>query len=121
MARTCLVVDDSRIQRILMRNFMAELGYEVREAENGRDALGQCREAMPTAILLDWNMPVMSGLEFLRQLRLEPGGNAPKVLFCTSENDGAHIAEARSAGADEYMTKPFDRDGLKEKLDLVGL
>ena len=76
---------------------------------------------MPDAILLDWNMPNMSGIEFLRALRREPGGNKPIVVFCTTENDIAEITEAIGAGANEYLLKPFDRDLVKAKLDEVGL
>ena len=65
---------------------------------------------MPDAVLLDWNMPVMDGYEFLGNLRRMPGGDAPKVVFCTTENDVAHIARALHAGANEYIMKPFDKD-----------
>ena len=90
------------------------------EAENGRDALTQCEEGMPDLILLDWNMPVMNGSEFICELRRLNGGGAPKVVFCTTENDVAHIREAIEAGADEYVMKPFDHDTLQMKLQLIG-
>jgi two-component system chemotaxis response regulator CheY len=76
---------------------------------------------MPDAVLLDWNMPVMDGLEFLKQLRREPGGHRPIVVFCTVENDKERIAEALEAGADEYIMKPFDGDIISSKLELAGL
>jgi two-component system chemotaxis response regulator CheY len=75
---------------------------------------------MPDVVLLDWNMPVMTGIEFLALLRKYPGGDAPKVVFCTTENDVAHIREAIAAGADEYVMKPFDHETLQIKLQLVG-
>ena len=75
---------------------------------------------MPDVVLLDWNMPVMTGIEFLIALRQQPGGDKPKVVFCTTENDVAHIREAISAGADEYVMKPFDHETLQIKLQLVG-
>jgi two-component system chemotaxis response regulator CheY len=76
---------------------------------------------MPDAILLDWNMPVMSGIEFLRALRREEGGASPLVVFCTTENDMEHISEAINAGANEYIMKPFDRDIIEAKFAEVGL
>ena len=76
---------------------------------------------MPDLILLDWNMPVMSGIEFIVALRRQDGGNQPKVVFCTTENDVAHIREAIEAGADEYVMKPFDHDTLQMKLQLIGV
>src|SRR3546814_1157388 len=75
-----------------------------------------CARRMPDAILLDWNMPVMNGIEFLRRLRKMTGGDGPLVVFCTTENDLAHIQEALSAGANEYIMKPFDSDIIQTKL-----
>ena len=116
----CLIVDDSRVIRKVSRHIVESFGFEVTEAENGQDALGQCAEAMPDLILLDWNMPVMSGIEFIVALRKQSGGDKPKVVFCTTENDVAHIREAIAAGADEYVMKPFDHDTLQIKLQLIG-
>jgi len=76
---------------------------------------------MPEAVLLDWNMPVMDGYEFLGNLRRMPGGDMPKVVFCTTENDVAHIARALHAGANEYIMKPFDKDIVTAKFQEVGL
>ena len=118
--KTCLVIDDSRVIRKVSRHILETLGFEVDEAENGLEGLEHCEAAMPDAILLDWNMPVMSGIEFIVKLRSRPGGNRPKVVFCTTENDVAHIREAISAGADEYVMKPFDHETLQIKLQLVG-
>ncbi|MFO1014586.1 MAG: response regulator [Caulobacteraceae bacterium] len=118
--RKCLVVDDSRVIRKIARGFMENLAFDVDEADDGSTALTHCRTAMPDAILLDWNMPVMDGLSFLKALRAEPGGAAPKVLFCTTENDFAHISAALEAGADEYLMKPFDEEILTAKLSSVG-
>ena len=83
-------------------------------------ALAACGEAMPDAILLDWNMPTMDGYDFLKALRQTPGGEKPKVLFCTTENDVGAIARALHAGADEYIMKPFDREIVTAKLAQVG-
>ncbi len=119
--KTCLVVDDSRVIRKVARRILEDLGFEIAEAADGMEALAWCRAAMPDSILLDWNMPVMGGLEFLRKLRAEPGGDAPVVIFCTVENDLAHIEEALEAGADEYIMKPFDGDIIESKFAEVGL
>lgn len=118
--KTCLIVDDSRVIRRVSRHILESLGFAVEEAENGQEGLDQCDRAMPDVVLLDWNMPIMSGIEFITQLRLRPGGEKPKVVFCTTENDVAHIREAISAGADEYVMKPFDHETLQIKLQLVG-
>jgi two-component system chemotaxis response regulator CheY len=119
--RTCLVVDDSRVIRKVARRILEDIGYEIAEAADGVEALAWCRASMPDAILLDWNMPVMTGIEFLRKLRAEPGGETPVVVFCTVENDLAHIREALDAGANEYIMKPFDGDIISAKLTEAGL
>lgn len=119
--KSCLVVDDSRVIRKVSRHILETLGFCVSEAENGQLALDHCMDAMPDVILLDWNMPVMTGIEFIVQLRKKPGGELPKVVFCTTENDIAHIRQAISAGADEYVMKPFDHETLQIKLQLVGM
>jgi two-component system chemotaxis response regulator CheY len=119
--KTCLVVDDSSVIRKVARRILEGLEFNILEAEDGEQALSACRMAFPEAILLDWNMPRMDGYEFLRALRRMPGGDAPKVVFCTTENDVAHIARALHAGANEYIMKPFDRDIVEAKFQEVGL
>jgi two-component system chemotaxis response regulator CheY len=120
-AKLCLVVDDSRVVRKVARRILEDLGFDVAEAGDGTEALAWVRTAIPDVILLDWNMPVMNGLEFLRRLRREQGGDAPKVVFCSVENDLDRIREALVSGADEYIMKPFDGDIVASKLALVGL
>jgi two-component system chemotaxis response regulator CheY len=119
--KLCLVVDDSRVVRKVARRILEDLGFEVAEAGDGVEALAWVRTAMPDVVLLDWNMPAMNGLEFLRQLRREPGGEAPRVVFCSVENDLDRIREALDAGADEYIMKPFDGDIVASKLALAGV
>jgi len=119
--KTCLVVDDSSVIRKVARRILEGLDFEIVEAEDGVQALELCRSQMPEAILLDWNMPKMDGYEFLRLLRKLPGGDAPKVVFCTTENDVAHIARALHAGANEYIMKPFDKEIVEAKFQEVGL
>ena len=117
---TCLIVDDSRIIRKVARRIVEGLGYEVDEAAGGAEALAYCTGAMPDVLLIDWNMPVMDGLSFLRRLRELPGGDRPKALFCTIETRPERIAEALAAGADDYVMKPFDGEILQSKLAEVG-
>lgn len=119
--KSCLVVDDSRVIRKVARRILEELRFQIDEAADGLEALNACRRAMPDAILLDWNMPVMSGIEFLRQLRREDGGERPVVVFCTTENDIDHITEALKAGANEYIMKPFDGEIIQSKFVEAGL
>jgi two-component system, chemotaxis family, chemotaxis protein CheY len=119
--KQCLIVDDSSVVRKVARRIMEELDFNVAEAEEGAQALDMCRQAMPDLILLDWSMPVMDGVEFLLQLRKQlSGGDKPKVVFCTTENDVAQIAKAMRAGADDFLLKPFDRDIVEAKLQEVG-
>ncbi|MGY4343318.1 CheY-like chemotaxis protein [Bradyrhizobium sp. LM2.9] len=94
--RTCLVVDDSSVIRKVARRILEGLDFQILEAEDGEKALEACKRGLPDAVLLDWNMPVMDGYEFLGHLRRMPGGDQPKVVFCTTENDVAHIG-ARTA------------------------
>jgi two-component system chemotaxis response regulator CheY len=119
--KNCLVVDDSAVIRKVARRILESMAFAIEEAEDGSVALAACRSRMPDAILLDWNMPVMDGYEFLKALRALPNGKAPKVVFCTTENDLAHIARAMHAGADEYIMKPFDRDIVTSKFQQIGL
>ena len=118
--KNCLVVDDSSVIRKVARRILEGLEFEVAEAEDGEQALEACRRQMPQAVLLDWNMPKMDGYEFLRALRRLPDGDRPKVVFCTSENDVAHIARALHAGANEYIMKPFDKEIVEAKFQRVG-
>ena len=119
--KTCLVVDDSGVVRKIARRILEEMDFQITEAEDGEKALEICRRDMPDSILLDWNMPVMDGYDFLKALRRLPGGDRPKVVFCTTENDVSHIARALHAGANEYIMKPFDKDIVEAKFQEVGL
>jgi two-component system chemotaxis response regulator CheY len=119
--KTCLVVDDSRVIRKVARRILEDLGFEVAEAADGMEAMAWCRTAMPEVILLDWNMPLLDGLGFLKELRQTPEGDEPVVIFCTVENDLEHITLALDHGADEYIMKPFDGDILQMKLVEAGV
>jgi two-component system, chemotaxis family, chemotaxis protein CheY len=119
--KSCLVVDDSKVVRMVARRILEKLDFEIEEAADGAMALEACSNKLPDAILLDWNMPVMNGIEFLRALRRMPNGTDPVVVFCTTENDIAHIQAALSEGANEYIMKPFDSDIIETKFQQVGL
>ena len=119
--KTCLVVDDSRVIRKVSRRILEDLGFEVAEASDGVEAMAWCSAVMPDAVLLDWRMPQMDGMEFLRRLRAEPGGTAPKVIFCSVENEIERIREALDAGADEFIMKPFDSGIVAGKFGYLGL
>ena len=119
--KTCLVVDDSRVIRKVSRRILEDLGFEVAEAADGVEALAWCSAVMPDAILLDWHMPQMDGMDFLRRLRAEPGGGQPKVILCSVENEIERIRQALDAGADEYIMKPFDGGIVAGKLAWLGL
>lgn len=116
--KSCLIVDDSSVVRKVARRILEDMDYIVEEAEDGQDAFDKCRQEMPDAIFLDWNMPIMSGLEFLKLLRAYVGGDKPHIVYCTVENDIGAIAMALKAGASDYMMKPFDRTILESKFDL---
>lgn len=119
--KTCLIVDDSITVRKVLRRIIEDLGFTCHESENGEQAYDTCRGDMPDAIFLDWNMPVMNGIEFLQKLRMTAGGDKPKVIFCSTENSDAHIRRAINGGANEYIMKPFDGSIVRSKLRVVGL
>ncbi len=119
--KTCLVVDDSKVIRMVARRILEGLSFAITEAADGQKAVEACQQKMPDAVLLDWYMPIMNGIEFLHALRKMPGGDQPIVLFCTTENEMPKILEAMSAGANEYIMKPFDSDIIQSKLAQVGL
>jgi two-component system chemotaxis response regulator CheY len=119
--KTCLIVDNSRVIRMVVRRILEDLGFAADETSDGKAALDRCKAAMPDAVLLDLNLPKLSGIEFLRALRRSEGGNRPVVVFCTAEGDAAHMEEALSEGADEYIVKPFDSEIFHAKLTQVGL
>ena len=119
--KTCLIVDDSKVVRMVARKILEDLKFQIMEASDGKAALESCAKKMPDAILLDWNMPVMNGIDFLSELRKAKGGGKPIVVFCTTENDIAHIQQAIDAGANEYIMKPFDSEIIETKFAQVGL
>ena len=119
--RVGLIVDDSKIVRKVTRKMLESIGFTVTEAENGEIGLSEFEKVRPELILLDWHMPVLDGLAFLKRLRSSEGGEKPVVIFCTTETDISHIQEAMLAGANEYVMKPFDEEILRSKLSQLGL
>lgn len=117
-----LVIDDSRAMRMLLRRIVTELGFEVSEAENGKDALDSIDAGdMPDLALIDWNMPVMDGLEFVSAMRARPDARNVTLMMVTTESERSQIVRALAAGAHEYMIKPFTPDALVDKLAMLGL
>jgi two-component system, chemotaxis family, chemotaxis protein CheY len=119
--KTCLVVDDSSVIRKVVRRILEDMQFDITEAEDGTQALGICRRQLPDVVLLDWSMPDMDAIQFLRTLRKMPEGGRPKVVFCTTENDVGQKARAMRAGANECLMKPFDKDIVMAKFHEVGL
>ena len=114
--KTCLIVDDSKVVRMVARKILEGLNFEIAEAEDGQQALDVCMDQMPHAVLLDWNMPVKNGLEFLQELRALEGVDQPIVVFCTTENDMTPkmpMAERSRARPLKTLSSPLTRVVLK--------
>jgi two-component system chemotaxis response regulator CheY len=118
-----LVVDDSKAIRMILAKTLRELGYEIREAANGREGLAilEAEKSAITLVLVDWNMPEVNGMELLTQLRRKPELASVVVMMVTTESELSQMAAALEAGANEYVMKPFIRDILVEKLELAGI
>jgi two-component system chemotaxis response regulator CheY len=119
--KSCLVVDDSKVVRKFARRIVEELSFEAREACDGNEALAECKKSLPDVILLDWNMPGMDGMQFIKEFRANPEWNHVIVIFCTTVNDISNIQDAITAGANEYIMKPFDTEIVKGKLIQLGI
>ena len=117
-----LVIDDSRAIRLILSRTLQELGFETLEAGNGREALEVLEREGPVHLaLVDWNMPVMDGLEFVQAARARPAWSSMRVMMVTTETEIERVVKALEAGADEYVMKPFTRDVIAEKLAILGL
>lgn len=121
MNKLCLVVDDSKIVRKVVRKIVENLGFTVIEAEDGRVAVEQMRTNPVDVIILDWNMPVMDGMECMKEIRADASITQPKIIFCTTENEFTKIQQAIMAGADEYVMKPFDEAIIAGKMIQLGI
>jgi CheY-like chemotaxis protein len=119
-ARTCLIVDDSRVIRKVAAKIATSLGYVPVEAQDGHEGLARCKQSMPDLVLTDWNMPEMDGITFVTKLREIPTPKEPVVVFCTSNGEAQDIHDGIAAGADDYIVKPFDEAALRVKLEKLG-
>lgn len=115
-----LVIDDSRAMRLILGRMLRELGFDVADATNGREGLDQLTDTAPDLVLVDWNMPEMSGIEFLEAMRRPPYSSTSKVVMVTTETEIPQVLRALGAGADEYLMKPFTKDAVLDKLHLLG-
>lgn len=117
-----LVVDDSRALRAMIGRIVRELGFDVTEAADGREALAKLGEGpLPDVVLVDWNMPVMDGYEFIVAVRADSRLASVKIVMVTTETEMAQVVRALEAGANEYVMKPFTKDVLREKLELLAI
>lgn len=118
-----LVVDDSRAVRTILVRALVQIGFEVQEAANGKEALDaiEAGSSGVKLVLADWNMPEMNGLDLLKRLRQNPALSSLAVVMVTTETDLDRIAEALDAGANEYVMKPFTQEVLTEKLQMAGI
>jgi two-component system chemotaxis response regulator CheY len=116
-----LIVDDSTTIRMVLAMHLKKFGFDVIEAANGRDALDRLREmAQADLVLVDWNMPEMDGISFIRAVRAKDDYAGLPLMMVTTNTELAHVSKALEAGANEYIMKPFTRDMLREKLELLG-
>lgn len=118
---TCLIVDDSKIVRKVVRRIVEVFGFAILEAEDGKQAVDQARANKVDVIILDWNMPVMDGMECMKTIRADSAIHQPKIIFCTTENEFSKIQMAMMNGADEYVMKPFDEAIIAGKLSQLGI
>jgi two-component system, chemotaxis family, chemotaxis protein CheY len=118
-----LVIDDSSFMRKVLGQMLGNLGFEVIEANNGFEGLTRLREMDRSAhlVMVDWNMPEMDGLDFVRAVRAEATFDRLPLIMVTTNNETQHIATALEAGANEYIMKPFTQDVVRDKLELLGL
>jgi two-component system, chemotaxis family, chemotaxis protein CheY len=117
----CLIVDDSEIIRRVTKQLLIGLHFDTGEAVDAMEAVTRCRATMPDAIVLDWSLPEVSGLDCLQALRKLPGGEKPIIFYCTTENDPIEFRRARAAGATDVLVKPYDRETLRRKMAETGL
>lgn len=117
-----LLIDDSKVMRTIVRTTLAEFDLDIVEAENGAEALEVVASGpLPDLILVDWHMPVMDGLEFIREFRKSPAHAPARVLMVTTVNDVEKVQDALEAGANEYLMKPFTKDALVDKIQMLGI
>ncbi|MGE3166591.1 MAG: response regulator [Planctomycetota bacterium] len=117
-----IVIDDSRAIRSILRRILTDLGFEVLEAGNGKEALSTLAASGPVELaLVDWNMPEMNGYEFLKAFRADPSSANTKIIMVTTETGTEEMIKAIEAGANEYVMKPFDKEMIASKLEILGI
>ncbi len=117
-----LIVDDSRTMRMIVGNILQEIGFETGNAGNGLEALTWIEQnGFPELACVDWNMPEMNGLEFVREVRQRSGNEAMKIMMITTESEADNVMAALESGANEYLMKPFSKDSVADKLTLLGV
>jgi two-component system chemotaxis response regulator CheY len=119
--KSCLIVDESRVQRSFTRTIVENLAFACREAPSCETALSACAFSMPDAVLVDWTVAGVSGVECLKAIRAMPKGGHPKIILCSTNNEIEQIMVALEQGADEYIMKPFDQDIVRSKFEQTGL
>lgn len=117
-----LIIDDSRAMRLILKQLLSNIGFVVEEAEDGSQGLCRLKDMpAPDLVTVDWNMPVMDGLSFVRAVRADRDLSSLALIMVTTNNDLGQVAAALEAGADEYIMKPFTEDAVREKLELIGI
>jgi two-component system chemotaxis response regulator CheY len=117
-----LVIDDSKATRVILKGILESLGFDVLQAGDGREAIERMEQAADIVIaLVDWNMPVMNGYEFIQHIRSYSRYDETKLMMVTTEAGMEQVIDALEAGADEYLMKPFTSDAIIEKLGLLGI
>jgi len=113
--KLCLVVENSSVIRKIARTLLTQMDYEVVEAEQGADGIASCAETMPDAILIDWDLPDMSGFDFLVEFKRHYPTAKPHIVYATTENDPIDISRALKSGASDYLIVPFERADIEQK------
>lgn len=119
--KTCLIVEDSNVIREIAVRILTDLGVGAKETETAAEAMEHCRGAKPDVVLLDWDLPSLGALDFLRGVSELPEGQRPPIILCATENDPQQFTLAKAAGAAHYLLKPFDRLSIELKLAEIGV
>ena len=117
----CIIADDSKIMRMLLRKIMENFGFDVTEAEDGEEVLEHCVSDRPDLIISDWSLPLIDGIDVLYKIRGDRKVKQPHFLFCSYVTDVAIIRQALDGGADDFIMRPFDEDIIGSKLAILGL
>ncbi len=117
--KPCLIVEDSDIIREIVARMVRDLGFEPLEAGTVEEAVQQCRQHEPSVVMLDWDLPAMEALDFLREVNLLELDQSPAIILCATENDPQQFTLAKAAGAEYHLIKPFDQSCVKEVFDKI--